>query len=58
MPRLRNIQSGAVVSCSDETAARLGAGWVPVETEPKPEALAPKAKRTTKATVKAAAPTK
>lgn len=28
MPRLRNIQSGAVVSCSDETAARLGSEWV------------------------------
>ena len=27
MPRLRNIQTGAVVSCSDETAARLGPGW-------------------------------
>lgn len=30
MPRLRNTQSGAVVSCSDETAARLGAEWQPV----------------------------
>jgi hypothetical protein len=27
MPRLRNIKSGAVVSCSDETAARLGSEW-------------------------------
>jgi hypothetical protein len=27
MPRLRNIQTGAVVSCSDETAAMLGPGW-------------------------------
>ena len=34
MPRLRNIQSGAVVSVSDETAARLGAEWAPAE-EPK-----------------------
>lgn len=31
MPRLRNRQTGAVVSCSDETAARLGAGWVPAD---------------------------
>lgn len=29
MPRLRNTQTGAVVSCSDETAARLGSEWVP-----------------------------
>lgn len=28
MPRLRNSQTGAVVSCSDETAARLGGEWV------------------------------
>ena len=33
MPRLRNVQSGAVVSCSEETAARLGAGWVPADAE-------------------------
>lgn len=32
MPRLRNIQSGAVVSCSDETAARLGGEWQAVST--------------------------
>lgn len=31
MPRLRNIQTGAVVSCSDETAVRLGPGWAPAE---------------------------
>lgn len=31
MPRLRNAQSGAVVSCSQETAARLGSEWHPVE---------------------------
>jgi len=41
MPRLRNIQSGAVVSCSDGTAARLGSEWVPADVpkdapEPKP----------------------
>jgi hypothetical protein len=27
MPRLRNTKTGAVVSCSDETAARLGGEW-------------------------------
>lgn len=30
MPRLRNIQTGAVVSCSHETAANLGSEWVSV----------------------------
>lgn len=34
MPRLRNIQSGAVVSCSDETAARLGSEWRPADEAP------------------------
>lgn len=28
MPRLRNIKTGAIVSCSDETAAALGSEWV------------------------------
>jgi len=37
MPRLRNTQSGAVVSCSDETAARLGPGWVPADEPEKVE---------------------
>lgn len=37
MPRLRNTLTGSVVSCSDETAARLGAEWKPVEPE-KPKA--------------------
>jgi hypothetical protein len=41
MPRLRNIQSGAVVSCSDETAARLGSEWEPAD---KPVVKAPVAK--------------
>lgn len=27
MPKLRNAQSGAVVSCSEATAARLGSEW-------------------------------
>ena len=31
MPRLRNVNTGAVVSCSEETAARLGSEWEPVE---------------------------
>jgi len=44
MPRLRNIQTGAVVSVSDETAARLGGGWEPAE----------KAEPVTKAPVKRA----
>lgn len=34
MPRLRNVRSGAVVSCSDETAARLGSGWVDADGVP------------------------
>ena len=36
MPRLRNSVSGVVVSVSDETAARLGADYVPVEHETRP----------------------
>ena len=41
MPHLRNIQSGAVVSCSDETAARLGSEWEPAD-KPAPKAPAKK----------------
>lgn len=44
MARLRNVQTGAVVSCSEGTAARLGSEWQPVDeakAEPKP---APKRK--------------
>lgn len=37
MTRLRNISTGAVVSCSDETAARLGSEWSSVEVEPTTE---------------------
>lgn len=40
MPRLRNTKTGAVVSCSDETAVRLGSEWQPVEA---PKAPAKKA---------------
>lgn len=32
--RLRNVNSGAVVSCSEETAARLGGEWKPADDEP------------------------
>lgn len=35
MPRLRNIRTGAVVSCSEATAARLGSEWRLAD-EPKP----------------------
>ena len=42
MPSLRNVQSGAVVSCSDETAARLGSEWEPAE-KPAPKTPAKKA---------------
>lgn len=31
MPTLRNVQSGAVVSCSDDTASRLGSEWEPAD---------------------------
>lgn len=34
MPRLRHIRSGAVVSTSKETAARLGAEWVDADEAP------------------------
>lgn len=36
MPRLRNVQSGVVVSCSTETAARLGSEWVEAD-KPEPK---------------------
>ncbi|MCR1785308.1 hypothetical protein KVF89_22400 [Nocardioides carbamazepini] len=31
MPRLRSVRTGAVVSCSEETAARLGSEWQPFD---------------------------
>ncbi|MGY2019394.1 DUF7302 family protein [Nocardia gipuzkoensis] len=37
MPRLRNIWTGVVVSVSDETAARLGGNWRPVDEAPEPK---------------------
>jgi len=50
MPRLRSIQSGAVVSCSDETAARLGSEWIPADAPEKVETpkRAPAVRKTTK----------
>lgn len=45
MPRLRNSQTGAVVSCSDETAARLGSEWSPVDNAPAKSAPKPRRKR-------------
>lgn len=41
MPRLRNVQTGAVVSCSDETAQRLGTQWEPAEPKAKKSAAKP-----------------
>jgi hypothetical protein len=41
MPRLRHVESGAVVNVSDEKAARLGSGWEPVENEKKAQAKRP-----------------
>jgi hypothetical protein len=35
MPRLRNVNSGVVVSVSDETAGRLDSEWVPEEADDK-----------------------
>lgn len=36
MPRLRNVNTGAVMSVSDETASRLGSEWVPAEKPAEP----------------------
>jgi len=55
MPRLRNVQSGAVVSVSDETAARLGSEWEPAE-KPAPKATVKKAAAPKAPAKKAAAP--
>ena len=40
MPRLRNTNSGAVVSVSDEKVARMGAEWVSAD-KPEPAKKAP-----------------
>jgi len=45
MPRLRHSKSGAVVSVSAETAARLGGGWEPAETAKKEPAKKAAAKK-------------
>ena len=42
MPRLRNTKSGAVVSVTDEKAARLGGEWELAD-KPAPKAPAKKA---------------
>ncbi len=56
MPRLRDIQTGAIVSVSDETAARLGGGWVPAENvEPVAKAPVKRAARKPAVAKKAAA---
>jgi len=41
MPRLRNTKTDAVVSCSDETAARMPSEWEPAD-KPAPKATAKK----------------
>lgn len=47
MPRLRHMKSGAVISCSQEKAARMGDEWQPV-TEKKPAAKKAPAKKSAK----------
>lgn len=42
MIRLRNVQSGAVVSVTAEKAARLGSEWVPIVPTPEPKKPAPR----------------
>lgn len=54
MPRLRNTKTGAVVSCSDETAARLGGEWESAD-KAAPKAPAKKAASPRKATASPAA---
>ena len=43
MPRLRSEVTGAVMSVSDATAARLGSEWVSADSKPEPTE-APKAR--------------
>lgn len=40
MPRLRSVRTGAVISCSEDTATRLDSEWQPFDgtTPPEPEA--------------------
>lgn len=37
MTRLRNEVTGAVMSVSEPTAARLGSEWVPADQQPEPD---------------------
>jgi hypothetical protein len=48
MPRLRNIKSGVVVSCSDTTAARLGSEWQPADSPKAADKPAPARKAVAK----------
>lgn len=48
MPRLRHIDTGVVVSVSDETLLLLGAEWVPVELAQRPVADKPVKAATTR----------
>jgi len=41
MARLKNIHSGAVISCADEKVTRMGDEWVSVE-PPKPKSRSAK----------------
>lgn len=43
MPRLRNRSGGSVVNVSDDTAARLGADWEPVDADRPARRVAKKA---------------
>lgn len=40
MPRLKSPTTGVVVNVSDEKAARLGTGWVSLDTLPAPAVVA------------------
>jgi len=54
MPRLRHNKTGAVVSCSDETAARLGSEWEPADKPTPKKAPAKKAAPARKSSTSAA----
>ena len=49
MPRLRNAATGVVVSCAEETAARLGGTWQDADV-PQAKSAAKKATSTKQAT--------
>ena len=48
MPRLRNIKSGCVVSCSKETAAALGGEWESADKQPPKAPAKASSSKTTK----------